>query len=129
MARDQEDLRVLVVDDDEGIATFVREALTDEGYAVDTAPNGAEALRLIAARRPDVPLVILLDMNMPVMDGPAFARAYRETPVPHAPILCVTADHDARRRCQEIEAAGYLGKPFDVVALLDKIDQLTRRAQ
>ena len=58
--------RVLVVDDDPDILAFVGDALADEGYGVERAPNGAVVLDLIAARHPDLPVVILLDMNMPV---------------------------------------------------------------
>ncbi len=65
---------VLVVDDDPAILTTVSEILQFEGYAVRTATNGAEALRLVEHARP---WLILLDMRMPVMDGWGFARALR----------------------------------------------------
>ena len=103
--------RVLVVDDDESIRDLVEMALSAEGHQVMTAPDGAAALEAIAVSPPDV---ILLDMKMPVMDGWAFARAYREAPGPHAPIVVVTAAQDAASRAAEVAADGHLPKPFDL---------------
>ncbi len=107
---------VLVVDDDESIRDFVHTALVDDGYEVTEAPDGAAALALVALRRPDV---ILLDMLMPVMDGWAFARAYRQTAGPHAPIIVVSAARDTATRAADINAAGILAKPFRLEALFD----------
>lgn len=56
-----------------------------------------------------------------MVDGWAFAAAYRQLPAPHAPIIALTAAHDARARAAEIAAAAYLAKPFDVDALLDLV--------
>jgi hypothetical protein len=64
-------MSVLVVEDDPDIRDFVADALSIDGYAVLTAGNGLEALRLLDEQRPDV---VLLDLRMPVMDGPTFAR-------------------------------------------------------
>jgi CheY-like chemotaxis protein len=61
-----------------------------------------------------VPAVILLDMKMPVMDGATFARQYRCTPAPHAPLICLTAADRAHEQCHEIGADGFLGKPFSL---------------
>ncbi|MBI3964967.1 MAG: response regulator [Chloroflexi bacterium] len=115
--------RVLVVDDDESIRAVTELALVSEGYEVRTAPHGAAALRVVANEQPDV---ILLDMRMPVMDGWEFARVYRETPGPHAPIITVTAASDARAWAAEIGAAGVLAKPFDIQDLITVVDQHAR---
>ena len=109
---------VLVVDDDEAIRQVVGMALSDEGYEVLTASDGADAL-LLAGQR--TPRVILLDMRMPVMDGWQFARAYRQTPGSHAPIVVVTAAAEAARRAMEIEAEDVLPKPFRIDELLTVI--------
>ncbi len=109
---------VLVVDDDPGIRDVLLMALSDEGYDVLVAPNGQVALRFAAEQPPDV---ILLDYAMPVCDGPTFAAAYRGQPPPHAPIVLVTASHEAQRRAQEVRADDYLGKPFDLDHLLDLV--------
>jgi two-component system chemotaxis response regulator CheY len=115
--------RVLVVDDDESIGEFVSMALADEGYDVVTALDGAAALEVVELRRPDV---ILLDMRMPIMDGWEFARRYRQTAGPHAPIIVVTAARDADDRAAQIEADGVLAKPFDLDDLLDVVDRHAR---
>jgi two-component system chemotaxis response regulator CheY len=111
-------LPILLVDDDESILSTVEFLLTDEGYPVMVAANGSEALARAAAR---TPCLILLDMKMPVMDGWAFAAAYRDSPGPHAPIIVMTAAHDSHQRAAEIAADDVIAKPFDVNHLLDLV--------
>lgn len=113
---------ILVVEDDEAILRSVEQILTDEGYAVALAFNGRDALEQV---RMSAPRLILLDMKMPVMDGWAFAAAYRQLPGPHAPIVALTAAHDSRARAAEIAAAGYIAKPFDLDKLLDLVRRFT----
>jgi CheY-like chemotaxis protein len=72
--------RVLVVDDDASIRSVVSELLQDEGYVVDTAEDGAQALR---RARDAPPEAILLDLMMPVLDGLGVRRR-----VPALPRLC-----------------------------------------
>ena len=109
---------VLVVEDDANIRDVVQMALTDEGYVVETAPNGAAALELAERARPDL---ILLDMRMPVMDGWDFARTYRERPGPHAPIVVLTASRKVAEWAAEVSAQGYVGKPFDLEEVLTAV--------
>ncbi len=111
-------LPILLVDDDESILSTVEFLLTDEGYPVMVAANGSEALARAAAQ---TPCLILLDMKMPVMDGWAFAAAYRDSPGPHAPIIVMTAAHDSHQRAAEIAADDVIAKPFDVNHLLDLV--------
>jgi CheY-like chemotaxis protein len=106
---------ILVVDDDEAIRTVVSLVLSDEGYEVLTAEDGRAALARLATVQPDL---ILLDMRMPIMDGWELARAYRAAPRPHASIVVLTAAHDAASRAAQIDAAGYLAKPFALEDLL-----------
>jgi CheY-like chemotaxis protein len=108
---------ILVIDDDPAILTTLTDILQFEGYHVVTATNGAEALHRIDE---GIPRLVLLDMRMPVMDGWAFARALRERGIT-LPIFVMTAAQDARRWAQEIGAAGYLAKPFDLPDLLDTV--------
>ena len=115
---------VLVVEDQEDIRDFVAYVLQSEGYRVTTAGNGAVALEQVAREPIDV---VLLDMRMPVMDGWAFARAYRQQPGPHAPIVVLTAAQDAASRAAQIQADGYLGKPFELDDLLNIVAHHTRR--
>ena len=112
--------RILVVDDDTSIRSFVEMALDGEGYAVSTANNGAQALAVTGQMQPDL---ILLDMRMPIMDGWTFARRYRENAGPHAPIVVITAATDAGQRAAEIDADGFLGKPFDLDELLGLVSR------
>ena len=109
---------ILVVDDDEPLRRLLFWTLTDEGYAVLAAADGAVALALVHAEPPGLNL---LDMRMPVMDGWEFARRYRARPGPHAPIICVTAAPDAAAvaaRGAQIGAVASLSKPFDLEELL-----------
>jgi two-component system chemotaxis response regulator CheY len=106
---------VLVVEDEESIRETIAGALAFEGYGVQTATNGLEALRSIEAD--GQPCVILLDMRMPVMDGWAFAREHRRRGN-GAPIVCVTAAQDAGAWADEIRASAVVPKPFDLDDLL-----------
>jgi CheY-like chemotaxis protein len=120
--------QVLVVDDDPRLTALISTLIQDEGYTVAIAPDGAVALSLLAARHPDVPAVILLDMKMPGMDGWEFTRVYRQTPAPHAPLICLTAANAAREQCQAIGADGYLGKPFTLHALRALLERHAKRS-
>ncbi len=111
---------VLVVDDDASIRDLIEMALADRGYAVEAASDGAAALEVVGYTHPSL---ILLDMRMPGMNGWEFARAYRELPGPHVPIIVLTAARDAGERAAEISAEGFLGKPFDLNELLGIVAQ------
>jgi CheY-like chemotaxis protein len=104
---------ILVVDDDAGISGFLRLALIDEGYAVSVAANGQEALDHV---REHCPNLILLDMNMPIMDGWEFCQKLRNCGSAEGsiPIVVMTAARDAANRSREVGAQGFLGKPFDL---------------
>lgn len=110
---------ILIVDDDPAILSTVAEILEFEGYPVETATNGLEALTLLDTLSPSL---ILLDMRMPLMDGWQFSRLMRERGLRH-PILVMTAAQDAQRWAQEIEADGVLPKPFDLADLLEAVEQ------
>lgn len=114
------DSPILVVDDDDAIRQTVSEILDLEGYPVQTAANGAEALDVVARGQPSL---ILLDMRMPVMDGWGFARALDEKGI-RLPILVMTAAQNARRWAEEIGADGFVAKPFDLNDLLAAVERL-----
>ena len=116
---------VLIVDDDRAIRDLVSESLEFEGIPFIVASNGAEALEIVC-RYPTTSL-ILLDMRMPVMDGWAFAHAYRRIVPDPAPIVTITAAQDAAAWAREIQAADYLPKPFDINDLMSVIER-TRRS-
>ena len=113
---------VLVVDDDTSILDTVSSILSGEGYDVVSASTGQEALAAVARTRP---LVILLDMRMPVMDGWAVARAMREQGI-KVPIVVMTAAESAKRWADEVGAEGYLAKPFGLDELLDTVERFRR---
>ena len=106
--------RVLVVDDDEPIRNVVADVLNDEGYDVSLAADGAEALTSCRASCPDL---ILLDLNMPVLDGRAFLAAYRLERACHAPVVIFSAVQSAYRIAKEVKADGFLKKPFVIADL------------
>ena len=111
---------ILVVDDDPSILDTVTEILTFEGYAVETARNGQEALRCIEQV---LPSLVLLDMRMPVLDGWGLVRQLQQQGLV-LPILVMTAAQDARRWAQEVGADGYLAKPFDLTELLTSVENM-----
>lgn len=108
---------VLVVDDDPSIVETVRAILESEGYRVLSALNGREALEVCARV---TPLLMLLDMRMPVLDGWGVAAALREGGK-RFPIVVMTAAENAGRWAAEIEADDHLAKPFDLADLLDRV--------
>jgi two-component system response regulator MprA len=115
--------RVLVVEDEPDTREALELALKAEGYAVDLARDGREAIERIAERQPGV---ILLDLAMPRMDGLEFAHELERRGLrPGIPIVLVTAVGAADERAREIHAEGYLAKPFELTELLDQIGRLS----
>jgi CheY-like chemotaxis protein len=111
---------VLVVEDDADLASLLQMIVAEAGYEVRTAPDGAQALARVAER---MPALVLLDMRMPVMNGWEFARAFRERHGRAAPVVVVTAAEDARARAEEIEADGWLEKPFEIDDVLRIVER------
>jgi CheY-like chemotaxis protein len=114
--------RVLVVDNEPTIRDLLQLVLVAEGYEVVHAADGQEALVVTAKTNPDV---ILLDVKMPDVDGVEFARRYRQSDGPHAPIVVVTAVPAADRYAAEMSAEDYLAKPFDLDELLRVVARWT----
>jgi CheY-like chemotaxis protein len=114
---------VLVVDDDTSILDTVSSILSGEGYDVISASTGQEALAAVARKQP---LLILLDMRMPTMDGWAVARALHERGI-NVPIVVMTAAESAKRWADEVGAEGYLAKPFGLDELLATVERFRTR--
>ena len=114
MSSDHIRQRVLVVDDDEPIRTVVADVLSDEGYDVSLAVDGSEAL---SSCRESCPDLILLDLNMPGVDGREFLAAYRLDKGRHAPVVIFSAVQNAYRVATEVVADGFLSKPFLIADL------------
>ncbi len=121
------DCTILVVDDDPSILTVVADFLDMEGYPVATATNGAEALAVVESTSKP-PCLVLLDMRMPVLDGWGFVRALQERSRA-LPVLVMTAAQDARRWADEVGAAGYVAKPFDLSDLLSAVEGVCTAAK
>ena len=109
---------ILLVEDHAPVREVMSHVLTEEGYSVITAGNGATALDRLEDSTPDL---ILLDIYLPILDGRRFVQAYRERPGPHAPILVVTGAGYASERAAALDTAGYLSKPFSVYELITKV--------
>jgi two-component system OmpR family response regulator len=115
------DAYVLVVDDDPAIRGLVADALRFEGYVVDLAAHGREALEALRARRP---ATIILDLMMPVMDGFAFLETCRtERLCENVPIVIISAVKDALKRVHGGPLYACVGKPFDLDELVRTVDQ------
>jgi DNA-binding response OmpR family regulator len=117
--------RILIVEDEANIASFVTLYLQKAGYTVDRAATGQEGLDL-AARQP--PALILLDLNLPDMDGLDVCRKLRNDS--QVPILMLTARDDDVDKIVglEVGADDYLTKPFNPRELVARIRSILRRA-
>jgi len=117
--------RVLVVDDEPALRDSLDRALRAEGYAVDTAPDGATALERLAEREPDV---VVLDVLMPGLDGLETARRMRASGS-RVPVLMLTARDAIGDRVAGLDAGAddYVVKPFALEELLARLRALLRR--
>lgn len=106
---------VLVVEDDPSIRQLLREALEQDGLEVQSAVDGAEAVRLAERRRP---AAVVLDMGLPIIDGAEVADHIREAYGDLVPFVIVTASRRIDEVAGRIRAARYLTKPFDVADLV-----------
>jgi CheY-like chemotaxis protein len=115
---------VLVVDDDPAIRGLVAEALRGEGYAVDLAAHGREALEAMRARRP---ATVILDLMMPVMDGFTFLeKCHKEQLCRDVPIVVISAAQDALRLIGETPVHACIAKPFSMDDLLRTVGLYAR---
>jgi two-component system response regulator MprA len=116
--------RILVVDDDPMVATTVQRVLRPEGYDVDVALGGAQALEQARAHRPDL---VVLDLLMPGIDGLEVCRRLRANG--DLPILMLTARSGTADRVRGLDtgADDYLVKPFAYAELLARVRALLRR--
>jgi two-component system, OmpR family, response regulator MprA len=116
--------RILVVDDDPMVATTVQRVLRPEGYEVDVALGGAQALEQARAHRPDL---VVLDLMMPGIDGLEVCRQLRANGT--LPILMLTARSGTADRVRGLDtgADDYLVKPFAYAELLARVRALLRR--
>ena len=119
-------MQILVVDDDRAVREALERALGLEGFDVELAADGAQALAAVERREPDA---IVLDVLMPGVDGLEVCRLLRKAQS-RVPILMLTVRDDLGDRVEGLDAGAddYLGKPFELEELLARVRALLRRA-
>ena len=119
-------MRILVVDDEPAVRDAVQRALKLESYQVETAVDGAEALRSLAVSPPDL---MILDLLMPRIDGLEVCRRLRAAG-DSTPVLMLTARDSVANRVEGLDAGAddYLVKPFALDELLARVRALLRRS-
>ncbi len=118
--------RVLIVDDNPSIARLLRQSLMAEGYRIDLAEDGQEALERVAREPPDL---ILLDVGLPQVPGDEVCRRIKADPATHLiPIVMVTAQGEMQSKLQawEYGADDFLTKPFHLAEVLARCRSLLR---
>ncbi|WP_058833549.1 response regulator transcription factor [Luteimonas abyssi] len=117
-------MRILIVDDDVELSGLLRFALANAGYEAIAAFDGHQALRMIEAQAPDL---VVLDVNLPGLDGFAVLETLRRTRDLPVMMLTVRADEEDEVRGLDLGADDYLRKPFSPRALLARVRALLRR--
>lgn len=119
-------MRILVVEDDAKIASFIVKGLKQSGFAVDHAPDGEEGLHLARSQNYDV---TVLDIMLPKLDGLTLLRRMREAGSA-SPVIILSAMASVDDRIKGLQAGGddYLTKPFAFSELLARVQALIRRA-
>lgn len=123
-------MRVLIAEDDASSRLMLSEALTAFGYQTMEAADGEEALKILASNSP--PEVVLLDVQMPRLDGFGVVRAIRQTPAwEHLPVLALTAAAMTgdKEKCLAAGFDDYVTKPLDLAVLRAKIQAVARNGE
>ena len=121
--------RILVVDDEEEIASLLSEVLGAEGYTVDAARNASQALALI---RENIYECALIDFNLPDMDGVMLHRQIRqmdEELASSAIFMSGLMQSEVNLDYYMAESAGFLGKPFEMRQVVNQVRQVLSRAR
>jgi len=113
---------VLIIEDEKNLAELIRHQLTARQYQVLIAQNGREGLEKLQAIKPDL---IILDINMPEMNGLDFYRAITaEHGRPRFPVLVLTSRTEMEKTFTEVFAAGFMPKPFLIEELIQKVEDI-----
>ncbi|HEV2695739.1 MAG TPA: response regulator transcription factor [Verrucomicrobiae bacterium] len=118
-------MRILIAEDEAKVAEFIRSGLEPEGYAVDIASNGDEAIWLAEENAYDA---LLLDMSMPFKDGLTVVRHLRRREI-STPVIFLTASDRLEDKVRGLDAGAddYLTKPFSIPELLARLRAVIRR--
>jgi CheY-like chemotaxis protein len=117
---------VLVIDDDPGLRVSLASLLQSHGYRVIEARHGKDGLDRLSEERPDV---ILLDLNMPVMDGWEFRAEQQrllDERLAAVPVLLCTAELDGDKHRKDLNASALIEKPFDLDRVLHAVNTAVR---
>ncbi len=117
---------ILVIDDEKAICDLIKVLLEAEGAQVLTAHNGEEGLKVLEKMIPDL---IILDMNMPKMNGIEFYSkiAKPDDATPTIPVLVLTGRGNMKAMFEEFHVDGFLSKPFQASELLGMVSQILQR--
>ncbi len=120
-------IKVLLVEDEQTLAMIIKDTLTDQGFHIIVAENGAEGLKLFFEARPDI---LIADVMMPGLDGFEMVNKIRQTDK-NTPILFLTARSAIKDVIEgfELGANDYLKKPFNMQELIVRIKSLVGRIQ
>jgi two-component system chemotaxis response regulator CheY len=116
--------KILIVEDERSVSALLRHVLQGHGYEVDCAFDGLEGLEKIQAASPHL---VILDVNMPRMDGWQLLTSLKASPVTRSiPVVMCTEQNLIKEieRADELGADGYILKPFIMERVLSKIDAL-----
>jgi DNA-binding response OmpR family regulator len=120
-------MRILIIEDNADLAKQIRNGLERDGFSVDTALTGADGEDKAYVNEYDA---ILLDLNLPDMDGLDILKFLRESDIP-SPVIIVTAQGDVMQRAHGLDlgADDYLVKPFEFLELKARVRAVIRRFQ
>ena len=119
-------MRLLLVEDDQKIALFVKTGLKEAGFAVDHVSNGEDGLHLALTEPYDVAVI---DLMLPKIDGLTIIKKMRDDQI-NAPVLILSAKRSVDERVEGLKSGGddYLTKPFAFTELLARVQALIRRS-
>lgn len=120
-------MKVLIIEDNKVIASFIKNGLKQHGFVVDAAVDGKEGLEIAKVNK-DSYDIIILDIILPSIDGITLCRTLREEKI-FTPILILSGKNSTEDKIQGLEAGAddYLAKPFDISELIARIKAITRR--
>jgi DNA-binding response OmpR family regulator len=109
---------ILIVEDDTDLRQIVQWILEDEGFVVETAGDGKEALDRAMTKKPSL---VLLDMALPIIDGYGVAAGLHQVYGDAIAIIVMTAGGHAAEKARDIGALGHVSKPFDLDTLINTV--------